>query len=144
MQVWNVLRAAHWKCRTRKSAKNWPSGHYRTTLLGYIFATEARIDSRKNKLVKQQYLVHMCPQYGELQPTSGWDQSGSFGHPCKFQRVSLLGNVTARQSSSERQPNLAAFPASRAQHVSDLHCEFALGPHHVSMYGRHPMCGLWD
>jgi len=34
-----------------------------------------------------------------------------------------------------------AFPASHAQHVSDLYCKFALGPHHVSKYGRHPMCG---
>jgi len=39
MQVWNVLRAARWKCRTQKIAKNWPSGHHRTTLSGYIFAT---------------------------------------------------------------------------------------------------------
>jgi len=35
----------------------------------------------------------------------------------------------------------AAFPASRAQHMSDLHSKFALGPHHVSKYGRHPICG---
>jgi len=35
----------------------------------YIFATEARIDSEK-KLVKQQYVLQMSPQYGELQPTS--------------------------------------------------------------------------
>jgi len=28
-----------------------------------------------------------------------------------------------------------AFPASRAQHVSDLHSKFALRPHHVSKYG---------
>jgi len=41
-------------------------------------------------------LLHMFPQYGELRPTSGWDQSGSLGHPCKFQRVSRLGSVTAR------------------------------------------------
>jgi len=32
-----------------------------------------------------------------------------------------------------------AFSASRAQHVSDLHSKFALGPHHVWKYGRHPM-----
>jgi len=37
------------------------SGHHRTTLSGYIFATEARIDNRK-KDVKQQYL-HMSLQY---------------------------------------------------------------------------------
>jgi len=50
--------------------KKSPSGHHRTTLSGYVFATKARIDNRK-KLVKQQYLLHMSPQYGELQPTSG-------------------------------------------------------------------------
>ena len=36
------------------------------------------------------------------------------------------------------------FTAKRAQHVSDLHYKFALGPHHVSKYGRHSMCGSWD
>jgi len=55
------------------------------------------------KLVKQQYLLHMSPQYGELRPTSGWDRSGSLGHPCKFQRVSRLGIVTARHCSSSLQ-----------------------------------------
>ena len=29
-----------------------------------------------------------------------------------------------------------AFAASRVQHISDLHSKFALGPHHVSKYGR--------
>jgi len=33
------------------------------------------------------------------------------------------------------------FPASRFQHISDLRSKFALGPHHVSKYGKHPMCG---
>ena len=72
MQVWNVLHAACWKCRTRKIAKNSPSGHYRTTLSGYIVATKACIDNRK-KLVIEQCLPHMCSQYGELLPTSDWD-----------------------------------------------------------------------
>ena len=36
------------------------------------------------------------------------------------------------------------FPASRLQHITDLHSKFALRPHHVSKYGRHPMCGRWD
>jgi len=32
------------------------------------------------------------------------------------------------------------FPASRVQHISlsDMHSKFALRPHHVSKYGRHP------
>jgi len=36
------------------------------------------------------------------------------------------------------------FSASREQHVSDLHSKFALGPHHVSKYGRHPISDRWD
>jgi len=27
------------------------------------------------------------------------------------------------------------------QHLSDLHSKFALAPHHVSKYGRHPTYG---
>jgi len=60
MHVWNVRHAAGWKCRTQKSRQKSPSGHHRTTLLGYIFATKAHIDNRKKKLVKQQY-VPKCP-----------------------------------------------------------------------------------
>jgi len=33
--------------------------------------------------------------------------------------------------------------ASRMQRVSDLHPKFALRPHHVRKYGRHPICGSW-
>jgi len=63
------------------------------------------------KIVKQQYFLHMFPQHGELQPTSGWDQSGSLGHLNKFQRVSRLGSVTARHFSSGRYCALAKLSA---------------------------------
>jgi len=36
------------------------------------------------------------------------------------------------------------FSASRVQHISDMHSKFALRPHHVWKYGRHPLCGRWD
>jgi len=87
-----------------------------------------------------------------------------------------LGSVTARQSSSERQPNYVALNRARhlcsagrpsrwalahisslwspyvigltiyiygrpMQHISDLHSKFALRPHHVWKYGRHPILG---
>ena len=51
MQVWNVLHAACWKCRTWKIAQNSPSRHHRTTLSGYIFATKTRIDNPKKNLL---------------------------------------------------------------------------------------------
>ena len=40
-QVWSVVHAARWKCRTKKIAKKSPSGHHPTTLSGYIFAIKA-------------------------------------------------------------------------------------------------------
>jgi len=49
MQVWNVLHAARWRCRTQETAKNETFGHHRTTLSSYIFATEARINNRKQE-----------------------------------------------------------------------------------------------
>jgi len=35
----------------------------------------------EKKLVKQQYLLYISAQYGELWPTSGWDHFISLGHP---------------------------------------------------------------
>ena len=54
----------------KEVAKNRLSGHHRTTSSRYIFATKARIDNQK-KIVKQQYILPMFPQYVELRPTSG-------------------------------------------------------------------------
>jgi len=46
--------------------------------------------------IGKKLVLHMSPQYGDLWPTNGWDWSGSLRHPCKFQRVSRLGSITAR------------------------------------------------
>jgi len=69
--------------------KNSPSGHHRTTLSGYIFATNARIDNPK-KLVRQQYLLHMSSQYGELRPTNGWDRLPVWGTQAHFNGFHVL------------------------------------------------------
>jgi len=34
------------------------------------------------------------------------------------------------------------FSAIQVQHISDIHSKFALKPHHVWKYGRHPISGL--
>jgi len=47
------------KLQDAKIAKNSPSGHHRTTLSGYIFATKACIDNRK-KIVKHNVSL-TCP-----------------------------------------------------------------------------------
>jgi len=36
------------------------------------------------------------------------------------------------------------FSESRVQHISDMHSKFALRPHHVWKYGRHPVSDRWD
>jgi len=93
--------------------KNSPSAHYRTTLSGYIFATNAFIDNRQ-KIVKQPYLRPTSSQYVELRPANDWDLLASLGHPSKFQRVSRLGFVTAPTSLNGGQPNLINNTQQRA------------------------------
>jgi len=56
--------------------KKSPYEQNRTTLSGYTLRIKAHIDNRK-KTIKQQYLLQMSPQYGELRPTSSWDRSGN-------------------------------------------------------------------
>jgi len=100
MQVWNVLYAAYWKYRKQKLHKKLPSAHHRTTLSGYVFATKTCIDNRK-KHVKQQYLLHMSSQYGELQPTNGWDPLAGLGHPANFNVFRVLASLQHRHRSTE-------------------------------------------
>jgi len=83
-------------CCMQKMTQKSPSGHHRTTLSDWIFANKAcSLSTIEKTVVKQQYLLHMSSQYGELRPTIGWDLLASLGHP-------KLGSVTARHSSSGR------------------------------------------
>jgi len=89
MQVWNVLQAARWKYRTQKIAKNSPFGHHCTTLSGYIFATQARIDNRKKSLLNSS----VCPtssQYDELRPLAAEISWHVWGTPASFHRFRVL------------------------------------------------------
>jgi len=56
----------------------------------------------------------------------------SLGHPCKFQRLSRLGSVTARarHSSSGRQPNFAALNRGRHLYSAGRPSRWALA--HIS------------
>jgi len=76
MQVWNVLHAACWKCRTQKIAI-WASSH---NFVG-ISLQLRHVSTIGKKLIKQQYLLHMSAQYCELRPTSGWDRFVILGNP---------------------------------------------------------------
>ena len=56
----------------------------------YIFATKAHIDNRKKKLVKQQYLPQMSPQYGELGLLAAEIGPVVWGTPGNFNGFSVL------------------------------------------------------
>jgi len=107
MHVWNVRHAACWKCRTQKVAKNRHLGTI-AQLCQAIPSQPRHLSTIRKKLVKQLYVLQMSPQYGEHRPTNGWEWLAGLGHFIIFQQVSCLGSITARQSSSGRQPNCGA------------------------------------
>ena len=74
----------------------------------------------------------MSPQYGELRRTSGWDRFVRLEHPCKFQRVSHLGSVSAWHSSIGRQPNFAVLNRGRHLYLAGRPSCWALA--HISSY----------
>jgi len=101
----NLECMSEMKCAVRGSlkiqdAKKSPSGHHRTTLSGYIFATKACIDSRK-KLVKQQYLFHMThnmANFGPLAAKICWRVCDT---PANFNRFRVLASLLHRRRSTE-------------------------------------------
>jgi len=77
--------------KNRQNFAIWASSH---NFVGLYLRNQGMYQQSEKKLVKQQYLHHTSWQYGELQPTNGWDRFRSFGHLNKFQRVSHLAFVT--------------------------------------------------
>jgi len=95
-----------WNTGCKNDAKN---RHLRT-IAQFCRAVSSQlrhVSTIGKKLVKHQHVLHMSPQYGELQPTSGWDRLSSLWHPSKFQLVSHLAFVTAVTSLTGGQPNCA-------------------------------------
>jgi len=99
----------------QKNVKNSPSGHHRTTLSGYIFATKARIDNREKMLNSNAGSTHPH-NMANFSPLTT-DRFTSLCHPGKFQQVSRLGSITARHSisGSGRQRNFVAV--NRGHHL---------------------------
>jgi len=58
-------------------------------------SSQLRRVSTMGKNFKQQYLLHLSPQYGELRPTSGWDRFGSLGTPANFNGFRILASNRA-------------------------------------------------
>jgi len=78
-------------------------GHHCTTLLGYIFATKALIDNRKNS-IKQQYLPHMSHNMVNFGPLAAEIGSLVWGTPTNFNGFRVLAALlhgTPAVSSSQ-------------------------------------------
>ena len=105
-------------CGTRLAAntgrKKSPFWHHRTTLSGCIFVAKACIDNRKKNLLNidtSSTCPHNTVNFGLLTAEICWRV---WGTPANFNGF-CLGSVTARNSSSERQPNFAAL--NRGRHL---------------------------
>ena len=89
----------------KKSREKSPSGHHRTTLSGYIFATKACIDNRKKVLSSN--ISPTCPHnMVNFGPLAAEIVSLVWGTPGNFNEFHVLAALlNARYSSSGRQPN---------------------------------------
>ena len=86
----------------RKSRQKSPSGHHRTTMTGYIFATKARIDNRKKNLAA---LLHGTLVVGVSQ-TAAFNRGRhlySAGRPSGWALAHIL--VTHKSESVYTRPN---------------------------------------
>ena len=96
-----MLRAARCKYRTQKIPKKSPSGHHRTTLSGYIFATKARIDNRKKNLLSSNISStrpHNMVNFGQL---AAEIVSLVWGTPANFNGFCVLPSSLLRRCSLE-------------------------------------------
>jgi len=65
-------------------------------------------------LVKQQYLLHMSPQYGELGPLAAEIGSGVWGTPTNFNGFRVLALLLQRRRSPEANQTLHDVSSSPA------------------------------
>jgi len=119
MHVSNVLHVARWKYRMQKIASLAPSHNF---VKLYLRSWGMYWQSEKNLLNTDTSSTcpHNMVRFGLL---TAEIPLASLGHHCKFQRLSSLGSVIARHSSSGRHPNFAAL--NRGRHL------YSAGDHHV-------------
>ena len=121
MHVCNVLNVACWKCRTQKSPKKSPSGHHRTSLSGYIFATKTCIDNRKNLLNSNTSPIcpHNMVNFGPLTAEIGW---WVWGTPANFNGFRCLPSMQRRRSPEANQTLHDVWPSPEL-----VHCVYIFG-----------------
>ena len=87
------------------------------------------------------------PLVGRSSPYVTWGRYRCLTDFLPIVDTCLSWEDTARQSCAEVRNGdflRPVFAASRVQRISDLHSKFALRPHHVPKYGKHPISDRWD
>jgi len=111
--------------------KKSPSGHHRTTLSGYIFATNAHTDNRKKLLSSN--ISSTCPHnMVNFSPLAAEIVSLVWGTPANFHGFRVLRRGTARHFSIRRQPNFASLNKWRHLYSAGRPSRWALA--HISSY----------
>jgi len=94
---------ARWKCSTQKIGKNTPSGHHRTTLSGYIFATKHVSTIGKNLVNSNTFTT--CPDnmvnFGLLTAEIGWRVWGTQANFDGFRVLAALLHGTPAVDDSQ-------------------------------------------
>jgi len=122
---------ARWKYTGRKNSPKIRHLHTIAQLCRAISSQLRHLLTIGKKLVKQQYLLHMSSQYGELWPTNGRDWLESLGHTSKFQRVLRVGFVTVPTSLNGGQPNFAWCLAVSWADTLCIHFQGLLSPNGI-------------
>jgi len=90
--------------------KKMPSNRHLGTIVQLWRAISSQlrhVSTIGKKLINEQYVIRMSPQYDERRPTNNSDLLANLGHPSKFQPVSHLGFVTAPTSLNGGQQSFA-------------------------------------
>ena len=67
-----------------------------------LYLRNYSIYGQSEKIDRQQYLLHMFPQYGELCPISGWDRLARLRQaPTNFNGFRVLASLLQRRRSTE-------------------------------------------
>jgi len=142
MQVWNVLHAARWKCSTQKS----PKIHHLGTIVQLCRAISSQlrhVSTVGKKLVKQQCLPHMSPQYGELAGEICWQIWGAPANFNWFHILAALLHDTWVVGVSQLSLPIAALERGRRLHSEGRPSRWALAHILVFCLNWRSSCIMW-